>query len=261
MKIKKSDFYEKFGIEYKKGYIVTPLFGFRRPMLVKGNAKIGQALYHFSMLPTNRLYNLTIDDDPVSVLGTCNCFCDGCYATKGNYNFKTTIKALAIRTALARYDLDFVERAINAQIQADNIKFIRVHASGDFFSRDYIDMWKRIAKANPAVTMWTYTKNADAENAFYDIPNFNIVHSLIPNIGKNYGPCEYILSTYETLSSLGIPVYICKCGIDKNQHCSNCKVCSTYKYVLFIEHSTGYRAENDPLFPVLKALIESQENV
>ena len=89
--------------------------------------------------------------------------------------------------------------------------------------------------------------------------NANIVKSVIPHIGVNYGTCEYILGAYETLKAAGLPVYICRCGIDKNQHCTNCKGCSVNKYVLFIEHSTEYKAEKDPLYPVLKAIIESQE--
>ena len=33
------------------------------------------------------------------------------------------------------------------------------------------------------------------------------------------------------------------------------------KYVLFVEHSTEYKAEKDPLFPVLRAVVESQQSM
>ena len=145
-----------------------------------------------------------------------------------------------------------------AQIEADGIKLCRIHASGDFFSVEYIDMWKRICKAFPNTAFWTYTKNPIAESAFDGIDNINVVKSIIKGFGFNFGHCGYIMQVYKALQEKGIPVYICRCGIDKNQHCTNCKGCSKNEFVLFVEHSTEYKAESDPLFPVLRDLIESQ---
>jgi hypothetical protein len=98
------------------------------------------------------------------------------------------------------------------------------------------------------------------ENLFDDTPNGNIVKSVINGIGFNFGHCDYIISTYKKLKSMNASVYICRCGIDKNQHCENCKHCVTSEFVLFIEHSTEYKAEKDPMYSELKALIELQEN-
>ena len=36
---------------------------------------------------------------------------------------------------------------------------IRIHASGDFFNQKYFDMWLQIAKDNPKIEMWAYTKS------------------------------------------------------------------------------------------------------
>lgn len=88
--------------------------------------------------------------------------------------------------------------------------------------------------------------------------NANIVKSVIPGIGFNFGHCDYIINAYYTLKELGKSVYICKCGIDKNQHCERCGVCATYEYVLFIEHSTGYNAEKDPLYNKLCEIVNNQ---
>lgn len=255
----------QYGIQYKKEgnseKIYNPLFGWINKPLIDGNSKIGKGVYHFSTLPTNRVYTVEINGMAFEILGTCPCHCVGCYATKGNYNFITTIEALAIRTLLARQDLTFLKNAIIAQIIIDNIQIIRVHASGDFFNSDYINMWREVAMLFPSVVMWTYTKNAEAEAAFDDITNFNVVKSVIPGKGFNFGHCDYILALYEYLKEAGKSVYICKCGIDKNQHCTNCHACAMFDYVLFLEHSTGYKAEKDPLFPVIKALIESQPDI
>lgn len=257
----KTAVYARFGIVYKNGKILAPEFGFIPELLVNGNEKIGSGVFHFSTLPTCKSFAVEINGKEYAVDGTCPCTCPGCYATKGNYNFKGVRASLAIRTILARDYLDFVRRAILAQIIADGVKMVRIHASGDFFNAEYLNMWHEIVKENPNTIFWTYTKNTKAETAFDDLPNANIVKSIIPNCGLNFGHCDYILNTYKKLMTAGESVYICRCGIDKNQHCVNCKGCATHKYVLFIEHSTEYKALNDPAFPELKTVIESQAQV
>jgi hypothetical protein len=36
---------------------------------------------------------------------------------------------------------------------------IRIHASGDFFNQSYFDMWLQLAKDNPTIEIWAYTKS------------------------------------------------------------------------------------------------------
>ena len=256
MTITKKEIYAKHGVNYdpKTGKIDAPHVGPIKPLLKTGDSKIGKGAYHFSTLQGNELYKL----DGAETRGTCAGHCVGCYVDHSRYSFGCGFRYLFNATVLARNNLDFVERAIMAQIEADKIHIIRVHVSGDFFSRAYTEMWKRMARKNPSTVFWTYTKNADAETAFDNIPNFNVVRSVLPHIGFNFGPCAYILSAYETLKNIGENPYICRCGIDHNQHCINCKGCTSHKYVLFIEHGTDYKADTDPLFPVVKALIEAQ---
>jgi len=255
----KATVYKEYGIEYKAGKINAPGIGFINELLVNGNEKIGKGCYHFSTLPGTGYYKAELTSgDPMEIKGTCACDCKGCYAKTGNYRFKNTIKSLAIRTFVARMYPDFMRRAILAQIKADNIQLCRIHASGDFFSAEYVQAWKEIVKDCPSTVFWTYTKNKAFENAFDEYENANIVKSLLPGGLLNYGHCGYIISMYQALKESGASVYICRCGIDKNQHCVNCKGCSKNNFVLFIEHSTEYNAESDSLFPILKNIIESQ---
>lgn len=256
----KKAIYAKFGIEYKNGKILAPLFGWINPLLVDGNSKLGKGVWTFSTLPSNNIFHIIINGLSFDVKGTCLCNCKGCYAQTGFYNMPSVLQSNAIKTILARDYTEFVKTAIIAQVIADNIKLCRIHASGDFFSAEYIAMWFEIVKACRDCVFWTYTKNADAENAFDGLSNINIVKSVIHGFGFNFGTCEYILKVYKALKDMGKDVYICKCGIDKNQHCTNCKGCSKNEFVLFIEHSTNYKAENDPLFVELKGIIASQEN-
>ena len=258
VKMTKKDVYAAHGILYKGGKIFAPEFGWISPLLVDGNSKLGRGVWTFSTLPSNNIFDVVINGKSYSVRGTCPCNCPGCYAQTGFYNMPSVMVANAIKTYLVRNYLEWVKAAIIAQIIADNIQLLRVHASGDFFSADYIELWREVVTACPACVFWTYTKNPAAETAFDDLENINIVKSIIPGLGFNYGKCGYILKAYKALKAAGVAVYICRCGIDKNQHCFGCKGCSRNKYVLFIEHSTNYEAEDDPLFPELKAIIEAQ---
>ena len=255
----KKAIYAKYGIIYKNGKIFHEEFEWINPLMINGNEKIGKGVWHFSTLPTNNEFTATINGKEYKVKGTCVVSCVGCYATKGNYRFKSTIDSLAIRTWLVWNDIDFVKRAILAQIEAESIEFCRIHASGDFASDEYIEMWKEIVSACTNTVFWTYTKVQNASNAFDEFDNANIVKSLIPHYGFNFGHCDYILAVYKELKRQGKSVYICRCGIDKDQHCTNCKGCSRNEFVLFIEHSTEYKAEIDSCFEELKAVIESQE--
>lgn len=257
----KAQIYARHGIIYKAGKIYSKEFGFIRPLLVNGNKKIGKGVYHFSMLPGCGVFTVEINGVVYEIKGTCACACDHCYAMTGNYCFTSVRRSLAIRTLLVRNNLEFVRRAITAQIEADNIKTVRIHAAGDFDSMNYCNMWQGIVKNFPGVVFWTYTKVESCERAFDNYSNANIVKSLIPGVGKNYGTAGYLLNAIESLKAAGeSSFYVCKCGVDNNQHCTNCTHCARCKYVLFIEHGSDYdkKKATDPDMIPLTAFINAQ---
>ena len=218
-------------------------------LLVNGNAKIGKGVYHFSTLP--------------GCNGTCFGTCDGCYAMRGNYRFKSVMNALQIRTDIARNDPQFLSDEIAREIKKHHIEYVRIHASGDFFSADYVKAWISIAMANPNTNFWTYTKSYghgfdDELNELNSLPNVNIVKSIISGCGFNFGHCDYILDTYFKLKSEGKDPYICKCGFDDTVHCNECTHCSKHEYVLFVEHSTNYKATDDPRFSEVEQIALNQ---
>lgn len=260
MSINKKEIYAKYGIEFKSGKIFSPI-GWTGELLKVGNSKTGTLVYTFSILPGNGEYSVEIDGKECTVNGTCVCNCSGCYAQTGFYRMSSVIKSLAINTILVNNHLDFVKRSIMAQLETIGRGEIRIHAAGDFNTTDpdaYAAMWYDIAKRFNSFRFWTYTKIKQFETLFDDLKNANIVKSVIPGIGFNFGTCEYIINAYYTLKSLEQSVYICRCGIDKNQHCERCGVCATYKYVLFLEHSTAYKAEQDPLYEKLMEIVNNQ---
>jgi hypothetical protein len=49
---------------------------------------------------------------------------------------------------------------------------VRIHSSGDFFNQKYFDMWLEIAKENPTIEFWAYTKSLQYwVNRINDIPS------------------------------------------------------------------------------------------
>lgn len=266
--LKKSDIYALHGIQYitKETKLVSPI-GKVSKLLINGNKKIGNGVWHFSTLAGDRIYKAIVCGKHVDVAGTCAGTCENGYCVRGNYRYQSTINALAMRTILVREHLEWAEKAIQAQIHADNIKTIRIHATGDFFSVEYLEMWKRIIKSNPGTIFWTYTKETGAENAFDEFENANIVKSNVPMLdnissetnGYNFGHIDYIIALYNALKGLNKSVYICRCGIDKNQHCTNCTACAKCENVLFIEHGTSYKSEKDPRYQEIVDLINSQD--
>ena len=252
--------YAKYGIQFINGKILSPI-GFICELLKEGNDKTGKLVYTFSLLPGTDKFEIKINGQVIIVKGTCCCDCIGCYAKTGRYNCDNVIHSMIINTFLVDNYIDFVKACIMAQLEYIGRGEIRIHASGDFNttnSDQYAAMWHEIAKKNNTFRFWTYTKVKKYETLFDSLKNANIVKSVIPGVGFNFGHCDYIINAYYTLKELEQSVYICKCGIDKNQHCENCGVCATYKYVLFLEHSTDYKPEQDPLYEKFIELVNNQ---
>lgn len=55
-------------------------------------------------------------------------------------------------------NFDFVRDGGKLEIP-QRCQSIRIHASGDFFNQDYFDSWLVLARENPSVEMWAYTKS------------------------------------------------------------------------------------------------------
>lgn len=248
--------YNKYGIAVEGEKIVSPV-GLVSPVLKDGNGKTGKSVKTFSLLAGMiEYYSAKFGH----VCGTCGYNCPGCYAMSGRYNCDNVIDSNAINTILAREYIGFLDKAIRAQLDTLPGVAVRIHAAGDFFSDEYAAMWRQIVADFPVNEFWTYTK-AEYESLFDDLPNGNIVKSIIPGFGFNFGEIEYILRAYLELLERGEMPYICRCTFDKGQHCENCRGCLDNLFVLFVKHSAkDYKAEKDPLFPEACKIVDMQKD-
>lgn len=80
-----------------------------------------------------------------------------CYAQKGAYSWSNVKPAFEKRYELTKTD-DFID-LMNCEIKRKKVDFLRIHDSGDFYSKVYIKKWFTIANDNPNVKFYAYTKS------------------------------------------------------------------------------------------------------
>lgn len=94
-------------------------------------------------------------------------FCTGCYVSS-SYRYPNVPKVLANNTAtlfaLQRGAADPVTEMsvlLDSMVKksgATKAKTFRIHWSGDFFSQEYLGAWFEVAKNNPSIEFFTYTR-------------------------------------------------------------------------------------------------------
>lgn len=211
---------------YNKNYI---------PQLLRnGNLKLGS--------------NVAIWDLPSVV--TCKYKCKGCYALKAERMYKQTrimrafhfeIIQQALKNIKKReYLVNYINIELRRHAMLYSLPVVRIHASGDMFSEDYLRFWLDIIQQNQNINFYTYTKILDDNainywNSMYK--NFNIVRSII-NGRINFGDVEYIESIAKTLEANKKQYYICQYGFkDNHQTCmGSCTACLTCSNILFKKH-------------------------
>lgn len=102
-----------------------------------------------------------------------------CYARKGAYIWSNVKPAFEKRYELSKTD-QFVD-AMNAEIAKKRPDYVRVHDSGDYYSRAYLKKWIEIAIHNPEVKFYSYTNMVSMFKNTELPSNFDIIFS---NSGK-----------------------------------------------------------------------------
>ena len=134
--------------------------------------------------------------------GSCAKFC---YAQKGAYSWSNVKPAFQFRY-LATKSEDFVENMV-AELTKKKVDILRVHDSGDYYSKAYIAKWMEIAKRLPDVWFYSYTKSIPLFDGVNLPENFDIIYS---EGGTRDDMIDYaqdrharIFDSYEELESAG----------------------------------------------------------
>lgn len=75
---------------------------------------------------------------------------------------------------------------------------VRIHASGDFYSQEYFDMWVKLAIDNPNVHFWAFTKSI----AYWLLSKENIPSNLV--LTASYGGYQDSLIEENNLKSVRV---------------------------------------------------------
>ncbi len=133
----------------------------KRPVkLLASNEKLAKANIHQFSIPAAQAS--IIKDGEVSKMKTCpqaGACLNFCYAQVGSYAFKASLVAHT-RNLQFVLDLpfDFADQMIREIQGKRKVHAIRIHDSGDFFSRAYFMVWKSIMEACPTTNFYAYTK-------------------------------------------------------------------------------------------------------
>ena len=102
-----------------------------------------------------------------------------CYAKKGAYIWYNVKPAFEKRYELTK-TANF-EGAMIAEINKKKVDFVRIHDSGDFYSKKYLDKWLYIAAVMQHIKFYAYTNMIEMFKNIILPDNFDVIFS---NSGK-----------------------------------------------------------------------------
>lgn len=110
-----------------------------------------------------------------------------CYAASDEARYPNLYKQVRVNSALLKQCnskleiAKLIEKSIvyyKIHEKHQNIRYVRLHGSGDFYSQDYLDAWIAIAKKYPDIIFYGYTKSLPYLVKRLPLPNnFRLVAS------------------------------------------------------------------------------------
>lgn len=104
--------------------------------------------------------------------GACK---DWCYEIKAEKRFKGAVASRRQNLNDSKRK-DFVPKMV-ALMKRRNFKYVRVHASGDFYNQTYLNKWYEIARQLPDKKFYAFTKSLHLSLWRHQPKNFKIIQS------------------------------------------------------------------------------------
>ncbi len=191
-------------------------------MLKSSNMKLDKSILTFSLPPVKSCLNCS----------TCK---DTCYARKAYRARPTVKKSWDINFKIAKNNPKLFINSINNQLKNTKKPIVRIHMAGDFFSKEYINLWCEIALENIDKTFYGYSKVfeifPEELEKLNSLKNVNIINSIAEDGFPNYGKSDRV----EYLRNLGY--HICSAVKNTRVKCGKtCKKCYREKLVAFPIH-------------------------
>jgi hypothetical protein len=149
-------------------------------LLGNGNSKLQKTAKEFNV----RIFNFSIPAGNDKKSGKITCPFAGsclklCYAKRGMYRFGNVERALTKRYEASKEE-NFVQTITDelTKVKKDKQTYVRIHDSGDFYSPTYFAKWLKIARLNPSVRFYAYTKSHSFIRGIELPENFDLIFSL-----------------------------------------------------------------------------------
>jgi hypothetical protein len=145
-------------------------------MLLTQNSKLKKT----SLKNKCRVYNFGIPaKDTCLWAGECKKYC---YASKGAYIWSNVKPAFERRLDATKLN-DFPKMMIQEIIKV-KATHIRIHDSGDFYSREYLHKWFKVMDALPDIKFYAYSKSLPLFDGETLPKNFTLIKSLGGKLDK-----------------------------------------------------------------------------
>jgi len=149
-------------------------------LLGNGNSKLQKTAKEFNV----KIFNFSIPAGNDKASGKITCPFAGsclklCYAKKGMYRFGNVERALSKRYQASKEE-NFVSRITDelSKVKKGKQIYVRIHDSGDFYSPAYFAKWLEIARINPSVRFYAYTKSHSFIRGIELPENVDLIFSL-----------------------------------------------------------------------------------
>jgi len=110
---------------------------------------------------TAKLNNVRLFEFNLPAVSTCP-FADTCeeicYADKGTFKYPVVQAKYHSNYELTK-NKDLFMKVVQSEIIKKRIEYVRIHSSGDFYNLKYLNAWIEIARSNPNVIFYGYTKS------------------------------------------------------------------------------------------------------
>lgn len=131
-----------------------------------------------------------------------------CYANKGSFVWPVVKAAYEWRFQQTKLK-NFVDIALKALSKKKKLQAVRIHDSGDFYNKEYLYKWFKIAESMPNIQFYAYTKRVKMlkENWSNKPENLTIIFSLGGKedhlIDQNVDRHSKIFNSIEELNKAG----------------------------------------------------------
>lgn len=202
-----------------------------------GNRKVGKGIYTVNLLAGDEPLTLKNGQQLTNIVGTCGGCCDACkhdcYAIRTQLFRNNNMKTWNDNTILATQEVDTFFDEIQQFIDRNIVAVIRFHAFGEIPSYNYLIHMVELAKNNPEVRFYTYTKRFTWIERYFmenhDMPGNLVINMSIwhKNYNNPYGLPEFIYDdgTEEDVAALPHCPAVDKNGHETGITCSKCKRC------------------------------------